>query len=172
MVQNKFRSTIGSRYLKGLFFETTGADKGTVLYTLKDEDHNSYPSLYRLYLEMEDLTEYEFANTYMDGWEHWTMLCACSWFQPYVARWRTELSLKVKAQALRAIREEAESDNSKNSYQANKFLLEGGWKDKDTGKQTGRGRPKKDTSEQEAILDKESKLQVKQDLERMKEFLN
>jgi hypothetical protein len=140
--RSKFRTTSNTRYLKGLFFEQTLADKSSVVYSLKDWDHEGFPSLYRLYMEMEDLTEYEFANKYLDGWEHWEMLCQCEWFKPFVERWRKELSLKIQAQALRAMRAEAMS-SSKNAFAANKFLVDRGWVDK-TEKSHGRGRPSKD----------------------------
>lgn len=165
--KNKFRNNTNSRYTKALFYEMTLADsKSTVLYTLKDEDHKSYPSLYRLYMEMDDLTEYEFANTYLDGWEHWQMLCKSDWFSPYVTRWREELELRTKAQALREIKKEAES-GTKNSYSANKVLLEGGWK-KDAEKSTSkRGRPTKDEVNKEARIEAEKKFQVNSDLKRL-----
>lgn len=131
---NKFRHpTNNIRFLKQLFFETTLADKEWVLYTLKDVDHNGYPSLYRLYMEADDVTEYVFANTYLDGWEHWQMLCECAWFKPYVARWRQELDLRMKARALAAIRSEARS-GSRNAFAANKYLMERGWEPKDAKK--------------------------------------
>lgn len=141
----KFRNNSNGRYLKGLFFEMTPSDKSSVSYTLKDWDHTVdgvvYPSLYRLYLEQEDLTEYEFANTYLDGWEHWEMLTSCSWFKPYAERWRKELALKVKARALNRLKAEAAS-SSKNSFLANKYLVEKGWVDKTDNH--GRGRPSKE----------------------------
>lgn len=133
-MSNKFRHpTNNIRFLKQLFFETTLADKEWVLYTLKDVDHNGYPSLYRLYMEADDVTEYVFANTYLDGWEHWQMLCECAWFKPYVARWRQELDLRMKARALAAIRSEARS-GSRNAFAANKYLMERGWEPKDAKK--------------------------------------
>lgn len=137
---NPFRGEYGRRYLKALFFETTLADKSTVVYTLKDHDHEGYPSLYRLYMEMKDPTEYLFANKYLDGWSHWQELCECSWFQPYLSRWRLELELYIKAKALVKLLEEAEHPEGKNYFNVNKYLLERGWKDKDT---PGRGRPSK-----------------------------
>ena len=136
---NKFRTDNNIRYLKALFFETTDADKSTVVYTLKDREHMGYPSLYQLYMETNDPTEYTFATQYLDGWEHWEMLSSCSWFKPYVERWRRELELKVRSEALLKIRESAKE--GKDSFAANKFLLEKGWtKDKPSG----RGRPKKE----------------------------
>lgn len=142
----KFRNSSNGRYLKGLFYETTPSDKSSVSYTLKDWDHTVddvvYPSLYRLYLSKEDLTEYEFANEYLDGWEHWEMLTNCSWFKPYVDRWRKELSLKIKARALNRLKAEA-SSSSKNAFLANKYLVEKGWVEKENSSH-GRGRPSKD----------------------------
>jgi hypothetical protein len=140
--RSKFRTTSNTRYLKGLFYEQTLSDKSSVVYTLKDWDHLGYPSLYRLFMELEDLTEYEFSNKYLDGWEHWDMLCRCEWFKPYVERWRKELSLKIQGEALKALRAEA-SSSSRNAFAANKFLVDRGWVDK-TEKTNNRGRPSKE----------------------------
>jgi hypothetical protein len=138
---SKFR-VANARLLLGLFYEKVGADKTGVLYTLKDRDHEGYPSLYRLYMEMEDPLEHRFANTYLESWEHWVMLNECTWFKPFIERWRSELELKIKTKALLNIRLEAEAGTS-NSYQANKFLLSGGWREKEDTPKGRRGRPSK-----------------------------
>lgn len=145
--KNKFKTPQGVLYLRGLFFEETGADKSTCVYTLKDEDHMGFPSLYRIYMEMEDPTEWRFANEALDGWKHWQSLCEASWFQKYLNRWREELELKMKGRALVEIQATASNPDSKNHYNANRFLLEGGWKDKPSGK---RGRPSKEEIKNEA----------------------
>jgi hypothetical protein len=88
----------------------------------------------------DDPTEYTFATSYLDGWEHWETLCGCTWFKPYVARWRRELEIRTKARALQQIRATADTPG-KEQFQANKFLLNGGWVEKKTN---GRGRPSKD----------------------------
>lgn len=119
------------------------ADKKDVVYTLKNRDHEGYPSLYRLYMETDDVTEYTFATQYLDGWDHWLQLCDCNWFKPYVSAWRKELEIKTKAAALKAIRELAKDPDSKEHYQASKFLVTNGWADK-TGGRKGAGRPSKD----------------------------
>ena len=157
---SKFKTEGGIRYLKGLFFETS-RDKDTIVYTLKDQDHEGYPSLYRLFLEMEDPTEWRFSQEYLDGWSHWIQLQECNWFKPYVERWRTELELKLKGRALLEIQTTASNEDSKNHYNANKFLLEGGWKDKPESR--GRGRPKKEAKEEV----KATASRLKQDLERI-----
>ncbi len=143
MTNSKFKTAQGRRLTKGLFFETTLADKSTVLYTLKEEDHEGYPSLKKLYLEVEDPTEYKFATSYLSGYSHWEELCKCEWFIPHLELWRKELELKIKSKALYQIREEAENDLSKSKFTANKFLLEGGWKPKETETKSRRGRPSK-----------------------------
>lgn len=135
---SKFRNEMGGRYLNALFYEQIGADKSTVVYTLKEVDHEGFPSLYRLYMELEDVLEYEFANTYLESWEHWQMLCDCKWFQPFVQRWRKELELKIRSKALRKLREDAASE-SRTANSSNRYLLERGWADKAT-----KGRPSKE----------------------------
>lgn len=147
MVDKAFRIHTGQRLLRGLFYETTLSDKTTVIYTLKDRDHEGYNSLYRLYMEMDDPTEYLFAIAYLDGWDHWTVLCQCSWFKSYVARWRKELEVRAKAKALLAIKALADNPTSKEHYQASKCMLTGGWKDK-SGR--GAGRPSKEDVQKEA----------------------
>lgn len=158
----KFKTPQGVFLLKALFFETNGsADKSTVLYTLKDEPHEGYPSLYQAYMEMEDPTEWRFANEYLASYQHWKALCECKWFLPYLERWRDELDLKLKGRALLEIQACASDPDRKNSYNANRFLVEGGWKDKTSPR--GRGRPRKE--EKEAVKASASRLQ--EDLERI-----
>ena len=141
-MSNKFKTAQGRRLTKGMFYETVLADKSTVLYTLKEQDHEGFPSLKRLYLECGDPTEYKFATAYLDSWSHWVELCKCTWFQEYLELWRAELELKVKSKALYLISEEASNDLSKSKFAANKFLIEGGWKPRETSS-SGRGRPSK-----------------------------
>ena len=161
---NKFKNDSGAWLLKALFFETTLADKSQVVYTLKDEDHEGYPSLYKLYLDTGDITEYEFASLHLGGWDHWCRLQKCSWFTPYLERWREELRLKLKAKALRGVISEAQS-SSRNAFAANKFLVQEGWKEPEKSK---RGRPSK------AEIDKERDklLEFDAELKEAKERLN
>lgn len=139
---SEFRALNNKRLLKGLFFETTLADKTGVMYTLKDEDHLGYPSLGRLYLDMEDPTEYNFAIAYLESWTHWEQLLACNWFRPFIERWRRELDVKLKSKALAEIKTEARN-GGKNSFTANRYLLERGWELKEPGA-AKRGRPSKE----------------------------
>ncbi len=134
---SRFKASNGLHLTQKLFLELSYHDTEGVIYTLKDQDHRGYPSLYRLYMEMEDLTEYEFANAHLDGWKHWEQITSAPWFRPYIVRWRKELELKIKARALRAIMAEAAAD-TKYSFAANRYLVDKGWVERPEGK---RGRP-------------------------------
>lgn len=161
---NKFRNPASNqRLLRALFFEETGADKSTVLYTLKDVDHQGFPSLYRLYMELDDPTEWKVAQELMDGWEHWEILCNCTWFKPYIARWRKELELRMKSQALVRIKAEAKT-GSKESFGANKYLLEKGWEPKSG---SSRGRPSKDEITKAANEIARADSQLSEDFKRL-----
>lgn len=168
MKTSKFRNATNTRILKGLFFETTPSDKSSVVYTLKDQDHLGYPSLFCLYMEAEDQTEYEFAETYLDGYEHWEMLCDCSWFKPYVQRWRKELELKLKARYLAQIKAAAEGDSPQALANA-KYLLEKGW-EKPVTSGKGRGRPSKTEVAAEAERIALTQERINRDFNRLKSF--
>ena len=158
MTKKVFKGPTGSYLTRALFYEQTLADKSSVLYTLKNEDHEGFPSLYRLYMEENDPTEYHFANKYLDGWAHWEALCECIWFKPLVERWRKEIALRIKAEALKRIALEAKS-TSKNAFSANRFLVSEGWVEK-TESTTKRGRPSKKELEdtKKEILSKDQEL--------------
>lgn len=169
-MNSKFRTSNNQRLLKGLFFETSD-NKDLVVYTLKDWDHTvgdvTYPSLYRLYIEAEDLTEYSFAVSHLDGWEHWQMLKNCTWFKPYARRWKDELETKVMSRALARLKSEALT-NSKNAFLANKFLIERGWIPKEDKKPVGR--PSKEEIKRQAEHLFLSSNDAKEDYERIKDL--
>lgn len=165
--RSKFRSPNNARYLKGLFFETT-TNPETVVYTLKDRDHNGFPSLYRLYMEESDDTEYLFAMKHLDGWEHWEMLTRCTWFEPFISRWRKELYLKKTATLLKNIEAEANSKISKNHFAANKLLLDREWEGKVP--KSKRGRPSKDEVAGKLKEEAEDAKRQAADLQRISEI--
>jgi hypothetical protein len=135
----------GQPYLRRLFLETsyTINDKSNIPYTLRDTDHpDGYKSLYRLYMDHEDPTEFSFAETYLDGYAHWARLCECLWFKEYVERWRSELDLKLKSRAIKTVIDTAADNYSKSQFEAVKILLNPPWREKQVAK-NGRGRPTK-----------------------------
>lgn len=139
---------------QGLFLEI-GYNPEQAVYTLKDWDWNYegvwYPSLKRLYLEHEDIVEYDFANTYLLGWKHWQRLCNNRILRKHIEEWRFELELKLRSQAIKQIVDM--SVDEQKGFQAAKYIANKEWS------KNGVGRPKKDTSEfdlkQEAKLNEE-----------------
>ncbi len=133
----RLKDDMGRPLTQSLFLEI-GYHEDRAIYTLKDQDHeykgNTYISLKRLYLDMEDTTEYEFSNTYLLGWQHWKRLKANKALAKHFAEWEEELELSLKAQGVRAIIDQAADDKG---FQAAKWLVDKGW-DKRTA-----GRPSK-----------------------------
>ena len=125
----------------------------------------------RLYLECNDPTEYTFAVTYLESWDHWQQLCACNWFKVYLTRWREELEVAMKSRALANIMREAKDKMSKNSFAANKFIVEKGWEPKD-GQSKGRGRPSKDEITAAAYDLAETNKQINDDMARLTKLVN
>ncbi len=141
-----YKNASGAYYLKGLFYEVAlEDDRKYVLYTLKNEDHKGFPSIHRLYIEEDDPTEYTFALKYFDSWKHWKMVRSAPWFKPVYAEMKEELDVSIRARALNKIREAANS-SEKDKVQANRYLLEKGWKED----LDNRGRPNKQKIKEEA----------------------
>lgn len=126
--------TSGKPLTQGLFLEIGYGD--SAIYTLKDDDHDYNGrvllSIKRLYLEMEDVTEYEFANKYFLGWSHWQRICNNKVLRKYIDDWRVELELKLRARAAKLMIDQASSG----SYQAVKWLADRGWDVKKAGRPT------------------------------------
>lgn len=142
-----FLDSGGKPLTQSIFLEVGYSDQA--VYTLKEEDHEYkgklYPSLKRLYLEMADVTEYEFANTYLLGWRHWKRLCENKLLRKYIDEWREELELKMRAKGVKEAIRAAEAGG----FQAAKWLSDKGWD------QRGAGRPSK------AEVEREKKFQAR-----------
>lgn len=142
MERAKLQDIMGKPLTQSLFLEI-GYNTEFALYTFKDEDHEYkgkiYPSLKKLYLEMEDPTEYEFARTYLLGWQHWKRLCDNKLIRKQIDEWREELELQLRSKGIKATIEAAKAGN----FHASKWLADRGWE------QRGAGRPSKDEIEKE-----------------------
>lgn len=165
--KSKFKNASGTHLLKPIFFELDEGDRPYAQFTLKNYNHTvdgrTYLSLRRLFVEMEDPTEYLFAETYLDGWEHWKKLSGASFFQSYLKEWREELEIRLRAKALLRIKKKAE-EGTKDSLQADKTLLAGGWK---TEEERSRGRPSKQKIRDEAEKLFVEKTEFDEDFERI-----
>lgn len=116
---------LGRPITQSLFLEM--GYTSNAIYTLKDVDYTYkgklYPSAKRLYLELGDPTEYEFATKYFLGWDHWQRICANKLVSEHIMKWRDELEVKLRSQAVRMNIEAAKNGN----YQAAKWLADRGW---------------------------------------------
>ena len=157
--ESKFKNTNGVLLLRELFWETCG-NKENAVYTLKDTDYMGLPSLYRLYMEEGDLTEYLFATKHLDSWAHWEALSSAPFFQTYVTRWRTELELRTRAESLATIIKLAKG-GGREALQASKYITDRGYS------KEGKGRPSKEAISEAAHDIAESRRRVEEDFLRI-----
>lgn len=139
----------GRPILQGLFLELNY--EPYCVYSLRDEhttyQDKLYPSLGKLYVELEDPTEYEFANKYLYNWSHWQKLQTNKTLAKYIDQWREELEYRLRSKATKNMLEAASGGN----YQAMKWIADKGWAVK------GRGRPsKQDIAHEKAVATKMS----------------
>lgn len=145
MDKTLLKSTNGIPLTQSLFLEIGYTDYA--VFTLKDDDYEYkgkvYPSLKKRYLEMEDVGEYLFACEYLLGWDHWQRLCENKQTAAHIDKWRYELELKLRSQAILAIKAKAKFEKGIN---AAKWLAEKGWDKRKAG------RPSKEDVENEVKM--------------------
>ena len=136
----KYRNNNNQLLGSGLFYEFASEARDFLLYTREKEDKvvdgKTYVSLHKAYLELADVTESKFVEKYFESWDHFEWLCSTKWFGEYISLWRKELELRLRSSALENIVTIASEPSSKSYYEANKFLLQGGWKDSGDKKRT------------------------------------
>ena len=138
---------------QSLFYELSYNDPSDAIFTLKEQDVEAhgkhFTSLHQIYVGMvpSDPTEYSFAMTVFGSWDVWSAICKSTLIKPYVNKWRKEVEVKVKSQAIQAIAEEMKS-GGRSSFSAAKLLLEKGWLDKDNASQAKRKLEAKEEEEQ------------------------
>ena len=166
---SRFKNDRGLFMTRSLFFEVA-PDSDAAIYTLKDHDHTVrgklFPSLYRLYMEEGDPTEYLFATKHLDSFKHWEMLCEATFFKNHVERWRRELDLKMTADNIQRIKALASTDN-RSSLEAQKYIAEKKWLVKEPASKT-RGRPSKSEIEKNLKQHLEHSSQVEEDFNRLR----
>lgn len=132
--QETMLDSMGKFRTQSLFLELGYGTEA--LFTLKDQDHEHdgkiYPSMKRLYLEFEDPTEYEFANTVLLNWKHWQRMCENKVIRKHIDEWREELEVKLRSQAIRDAIQEAK----KGHFQAAKWVADRGWSTRGAGRPT------------------------------------
>lgn len=125
---SKYLSTTGQRLARQLFIENDWiGENDLAVYTMhrEDREHNgkTYPSLYKLYMAVADITEARFVSSYLYDWEQWNALAASATYKDEIARWRVELKSLVLGELIDTLIEDAHSD-SKSSKASAKFLVD------------------------------------------------
>lgn len=161
---DKSKLRVGGQMLtQKLFLETNGWDRSSALYTLTDEDkwdgNRPIYSIRRLYVDLEDVHEYEFAVKYFGSWQHWQKVANSPRLKDFVNEWREELSVKLRTRNLKRM-EELAADGDR---QAIKYMADKGWEGKDDAPKK-RGRPSKE--EKQGYL----KQQAEEDLRLADDF--
>ena len=153
---------VTGRYLtRGLLDELSVAsnnDKYPTRCSLK-EAHD-------LYMEIADPTEYEFARALLyspdtNFWDHWNRLLNTNEFMAHLARWREELEIQIRSEAIKSMIDLARS-KQKGAAIAAKWVAERGWEPK-----RGAGRPTKDHSEREKKIAEALTTSVNADAKRL-----
>lgn len=129
--------SLGRYRTRSLFWETRNIDneeKWEPLFTTKDRPHtvkaigkaglHTYPSLKEIYMSYDHVPshEYEFAMDVFGSWKHWTVICV-STLRDMTTEWREELSIKLKATAIRALLA-ASKETSTTGVNASKYIAD------------------------------------------------
>jgi hypothetical protein len=136
---SEFLASNGTVFVAKLFYEGDSKDINlnapyTISRTDKVVDGRTYLSLYRLYMEENDITEARFVARYLHDWYQWNKVSSSSLFRDEIAKWRVDLKAKLLGEMMDTLIEDATS-GSKSSKSSAKFLV-----DKLT-KSTKRGKP-------------------------------
>lgn len=133
---NKYKNSNNVYKTKALFYEWNTVSPEGCLYSLTEDDrfvdNVLYPSVYRLFIASGDPTGYKFASEYLGNWHHYQMLYKSPWFKQVIDKAISELEIKIRSEALVGILREGKDRQSKSQFQANKFLLEKGYLEKDS----------------------------------------
>lgn len=158
------RSHVGSYITQSLFLEI-GYNLKFATYSLEDEhkeyEGKLYPSLKKLYIEMGDLGEYEFANKYLCNWTHWTKIRNNAILGRHIDVWKDELILSLRSRALQSMIDLSEVSGN---YSATKWIMDMGWENK------GSGRPSKAQQEERARQDELLEKEYLADVQHMADY--
>lgn len=141
-------------------------DRTKCVFTIKDDDFvtddgRTMYSLPKLYMEIADPTEYEFARQVFGSWKYWQQFRMC--VREEHRDWQEELEIKLRSQALRNLALLQYSDKEATAIQAQKYVAEYGW-DKKVG------RPSKADVQRQQRIHAGISDEVNEDLQRIKKI--
>jgi hypothetical protein len=132
------------------------------LHTDEHMKQSEIDLLYERYLNTADPTEYRFAVKHLGSWAKWEALCSKEPIKDLIENWRRELEVKLRSEALQRIMEVASNEGTRDSLQANRYLLEANYGNKDKV-----GRPSKQAALAEAKKIVQHQNQVAADYKRI-----
>lgn len=116
---DKMKTKKGIQLTEGLFYETRSHNSKVYepTYTIKDHDHNGYPSAYLIYMNSVD--EYEAAIKLVGSLRHWRKLEGLKWFMDGrtelsfegLKQWREDMELRDKSISKEQLIEKAKEGN-------------------------------------------------------------
>ncbi len=164
-----FINSVGHTRIKSLFLELSYDNNKFQLFTLKDKDivtsvGKPLLSIKKLYLDhvSNDPTEYTFAMAVFGTWDIWDTIRTNPSLRRYYSKWREEVDVRIKSEAIRSIAEEMR-EGGRSSFTAAKLLLERGWIEKVNPHDRKSERQK----QKETTLDRQAMQMLSKDAERL-----
>ena len=158
--KSRLKDTMGRPLTQALFLEVEYNEK-YAYFTINDGDKEYkgkvYPSLKKMYMQIGDPTEYQFAMTCLLGWDHWERMKRNTKLSPMFEKWAVELEIMLRSNALMAI-----NDLADDNFQAAKYITEKGWDRRSAG------RPVKDKKEREDRIVDNMNADFADDFKRLK----
>jgi hypothetical protein len=120
---------------------------------------SQYLSLYRLFMDIGDPSEYQFANAVFEDWEQWNRICKNKVLssQLRIPAWRAELEVKIRSLGITENIQAAREGN----VQSAKWLAEKKWSNRTAG------RPNKQEVAKEMSIEKAIQSETDDELSRL-----
>jgi len=126
--KSEYTDTMGRFRTKSLFVETIDTPQKQAgmlpIYSLKGRE--GYIDIHEMYIEISDVTEYEFAMKAFNSWKHFKHLESLKWFSVFLEEWREELEVSIRSKSIKGMLEVATQEGAK-GITAAKWLADKGW---------------------------------------------
>ena len=129
--------------------------------TYHEPSDEEIDKLYPFFMSTLDPTEYKFAIKHVGSWELWQTMLKIPRVKTQVDKWRRELDVKIRSEALARILEASQGE-TRDALGANKYLLEANFLGKEKV-----GRPSKEAIATEAKKIVARKEQIIEDQKRL-----
>ncbi|HEY1645438.1 MAG TPA: hypothetical protein VGF75_03565 [Candidatus Saccharimonadales bacterium] len=117
------------------------------------------------FLEVGDPTGLKWAEKYIGGYNHFTVLLKSTWFKEAFDYWNEQLAKKNEQEALEIIKEISKDETSKARFQAAKFMVD--YSTKKATPSAKRGRPTQEEVTGELKKEMEARKSTSSDAERI-----